>query len=111
MNAVSVPRAALDSGLHPGPGARWRSLEGERVAVALSDGSVIQNATLVLGCRGTASTLWLEINDADIFVDASAVTAVTTVRCAKQSESVSARSESSHRETREGSKADAIQAA
>jgi hypothetical protein len=111
MTAVSVPRVTPDPEVHPRSETRWRSLEGERVTLALSDGSVIHHATLVHGPRGTASTLWLEINDADIFVDASAVTAVTTVRCAKQSESVSARSESSHRETREGSKADAIQAA
>jgi hypothetical protein len=110
MTAVCLPRGAPNPGLHPGPGARWRSLEGERVAVALADGSIIQNATLVLGSRATASTLWLEINGADVFVEASAVTAVTKVRYAKQSESVSARPGSSHGATREWSKADAIQA-
>jgi hypothetical protein len=110
MTAVSLPRVAAYPGLHPGAGAGRRSLEGERVELSLSDGSVIHDATLVLGPRRTAPTLWLEINGADVFVDASAVTAVTKVRCAKQSESVSARSGSSQMETRERRKADAIQA-
>jgi hypothetical protein len=110
MTAVSVPRVAPDPGLHPRPEARWRSLQGEPVTVALSDGSIIHDATLVLSSRGTASTLWLEINGADVFVDTSAVTAVTKVGCGKQSESDSPPSGSSQGESREERKADAIQA-
>ena len=52
---------------------RLRGLEGRRVTVALADGTVLKSATLVSSGRGGVSTLWLDVEGTDLFIDRARV--------------------------------------
>jgi hypothetical protein len=55
------------------PIRRLRNLEGRRVTVALADGTILNRVTLVSSGRGGVSTLWLEMDDVDLFIDRARV--------------------------------------
>ena len=48
--------------------ARLRALQGQRVTVALRNGTRIDDARLVSACSGRRQSLWLFDNGADRFV-------------------------------------------
>ena len=50
-----------------------RALQGRQVGVALTDGTRLDDATLVSACAGPDGTLWLFCAGADVFVPAAAV--------------------------------------
>lgn len=51
----------------------FRSLEGRRVGLVLTDGSRIDNCELISLARTGLRTLWLLIDGIDVFVPAAAV--------------------------------------
>jgi hypothetical protein len=55
------------------PIRRLRNLEGRCVTVALADGTILNSVTLVSSGRGEVSTLWLEVEDTDLFIDRTQV--------------------------------------
>lgn len=52
---------------------RLRDLEGDRVTVALADGTILRSVTLVSSGRGGVSTLWLDVEGTDLFIDRARV--------------------------------------
>ncbi len=51
-----------------------RKLEGRRVRVALTDGSRLDDVVLVSCGRGPVSSLWLEVDGVDVFVQRLQIT-------------------------------------
>ncbi len=50
-----------------------RELEGRRIRLALIDGSSFDGATLVSSGRGTVSSVWLDVDGIDVFVQRAQV--------------------------------------
>jgi hypothetical protein len=61
---------------------RRRQLEGRTVSVALRDGSRIDACQLVAFPRHGSTTIWLFVDGADVFVDATDVLELWELRAA-----------------------------
>jgi hypothetical protein len=78
-----TPTVPLQSERPDTPGAAataaasaWRRLEGSRVAIALSDGTRLEDCELVSVGRGGARTLWIATNGIDMFIASDDVSGV-----------------------------------
>lgn len=61
------------------PISRFRALQGQRVSVALTDGSRIDDCRLVAATGGRVRQLWLFAGGEDVFVDSALVADVWPV--------------------------------
>jgi hypothetical protein len=52
---------------------RFRDLEGQRVCLALADGSRLDNVTVISAGRGQVASLWLDVGGMDVFLHHSQV--------------------------------------
>jgi hypothetical protein len=62
---------------------RLGNREARRVTVALADGTILNGATLVSSGRGGVSTLWLEMEGVDVFIDRAQVLEINGPRSEK----------------------------
>lgn len=53
--------------------SQFRSLEGQRVGIALTDGSRIDDCELISLARTGLQTLWLLVDGLDVFIPVAAI--------------------------------------
>jgi hypothetical protein len=59
---------------------RLRKLEGRRVNLSLTNGSQLESVEIVSAGRGGLSSLWLERDGTDLFIDKTTILNIYEVR-------------------------------
>ena len=57
-----------------------RTLEGHRVSLSLTNGSQLDSVEVISAGRGGLSSLWLEVDGIDLFVEKAEILAIHEVR-------------------------------
>jgi hypothetical protein len=68
------PGLARDSGGGAAGGLKcWHAYDGRQVSIVFVDGTRLNHCMLVSGGRGRARTLWITVDDTDVFIPRAVV--------------------------------------
>jgi len=77
----ALPQRRCSVGSIPTQGSvQLRTLEGRRVSLSLTNGSQLDSVEVISAGRGGLSSLWLEVDGIDLFVEKAEILAIHEVR-------------------------------